>query len=68
MRHAHNDVQLSYPSQTAGIRMYNKDIFDNFIGSQAAPCSAGASGMVRFTDGSVHPCPETPSAYSLHQW
>jgi len=35
MRHTHCDVQLNYPSQTAGIRMYDKEIIDNFIGSQA---------------------------------
>ena len=56
MRHTHYDVQLSYPSQTAGIRMYNKYILDNFIGSQAGPLHCGPSGMVRLTDGSVHPC------------
>jgi len=37
MRHKHYDVQLSYPSQTAGIRMCNKDVLDNFIFSQAGP-------------------------------
>jgi len=37
MRHTHCDLQPSYPSQTAGIRTYNKDILDNFIGGQAGP-------------------------------
>jgi len=44
MRHTHYDVQLSYPSQTAGIRTYNKDILDNFIGIQAAPLQCWALG------------------------
>jgi len=47
MRHTHYDVQLSYPSQTAGIRMYNKDILDHFYWQPGGPpCSAGPSGMV----------------------
>jgi len=44
MRHTHYDVQVSYPSQTAGIRMYNKDILDNFIRSQAGPLQCRALG------------------------
>jgi len=52
----HYDVQLSYPNQSAGIRMYNKDILDNFIGSQAGPLQCRPLGMVRLTVGSVRPC------------
>jgi len=45
------------PSQTAGVRMYNKDIHDNFYWQPGGPpCSAGPSGTVLLTDGSDHPC------------
>ena len=37
-------MQLSDPSQTAGISVYNKDIFDNFIGSQQ--CRALGHGPI----------------------
>jgi len=45
MRHTHYNVQLSYPNQTRGIRMYNKDILDNYIGSQVGPLQFRALGL-----------------------